>query len=40
MRYHLPVLRMVITECLQAVKVGEGVEKMELFYPVFRNVNC
>ena len=39
MSYHFPLLRMVITERLQAVQVGKSAEKMELYHPDFRNVN-
>ena len=39
MRYHLTLVRMLLSKSLQAINAGEGVEKRELSYTVGGNAN-
>ena len=39
MRYHLTLVRMAISKCLQTINAGEGVEKREPSYAIGGNVN-
>ena len=39
MRYHLRLVRMLLSKCLQTTNAGEGVEKKEPSYTVGGNAN-
>ena len=39
MRYHLTLVRILLSKSLQTINAGEGVEKKESSYTVGENVN-